>query len=437
MRRAYAIISLGAGLVAALATFTQPGCKSSAPQPATAPAARQPGVDPMLAVNTLVPAPPDFAARRIAAGQYPLPQYAKYLQGVKICLDPGHGGDADKRGWKRGPTGVREAEMNLRVAQYLRELLTRAGAEVQLTREADTDLDQAARAGVANAWGADILVSLHHNAMDNKPDVNYTTVWYHGEVDARPANLDLARYLCAGLYDTVTRTDITALPLKSDYLMYPPKNRSGPFSTTTASAPHEQKGPDPFANPHGTEGGFGVLRAARVTAALTETSFFTNPAEEQRLREPEYNLKEAYGLFLGLARYAAAGLPRAKLLYVAQGSGPFPTTVSSAPAGTGLLEVRAADLGKGPGPLCLVFELDDGLRSRKGWGAERQMILTDTIAVRIDGRRVPFEFRNEGYRLTIELPRGLVPGEHQVELQFQNMNKNSVLNPDHFIRVRE
>ena len=232
----------------------------------------------MLAVHTLIDAPPDFAVRRIESGDFPLPPYAKFLAGVTICLDPGHGGDADKRGFKRGPTGVREAEFNLRVANYLRELLTRAGAEVRSTREDNVNLSLEDRAAVANAWGADLFIALHHNAIDNKPEVNHTTVWYHNDVDFRPSDLDLARYLCQGLRDGLALPQITDVPLKSDQLMYP--------------------------------SGFGVLRAASVTAALSETSFFTNPEEEQRLRQPEYNLREAYGLFLGLAQYAAAGLPR-------------------------------------------------------------------------------------------------------------------------------
>jgi N-acetylmuramoyl-L-alanine amidase len=361
------------------------GCR--APQPA--PPTSQPAIDPMIAVDTLIDAPPDFAAQQIESGAYPLPPYAKFLAGVTICLDPGHGGDADKRGFKRGPTGVREAEVNLRVAKYLRELLTRAGAEVRLTREDDVELSLDERAAIANAWGADLFISLHHNAIDNKPQVNHTTVWYHNDVDYRPSNLDLARYLCQGLRDGLALPQITDMPLKSDQLMY--------------------------------ASGFGILRAANITAALTETSFFTNPEEEQRLRQPEYNLREAYGLFSGLAQYAAAGLPRAKLIEPADGI----VTLGN-----------EAGADEGSSDRVLVFELDDGLRGRKAWGWQRQMILTDSVAARVDGEYAPFDFTNEDYRLTVTLPADLEPGEHRVEVQFENLNKNSVLNPHFTVTVR-
>ena len=334
----------------------------------------------MLSVDTLIPAPADYAAARVGSGEYPIPPYAKYLAGVKICLNPGHGGDARKRAFKRGPSGVREAEMNLRVAKYLRSFLERVGAVVLVTREDDVELSYEQRARIATDWGADLFVSIHHNAIDNKPQVNYTTVWYHADVDYRPSNLDLARYLNGGLQERLALPQYATVPLKSDQLMY--------------------------------ENGFAVLLNATVTAALSESAFYTNPDEEQRLRQPAYNLREAHGLFLGLARYAAAGLPRAALMTPAGGI------------------ARAGET--------LIFELDDGLRGRKAWGHERTMILRDSIAVRISGRPAAYEFVDDGerYELRVRLPSDLDPGAYHVALQFQNMNKNSVLNPNFEIDVR-
>ncbi len=335
--------------------------------------------DPMLSVNTLHPAPADYALTRIGTDEYPIPLYAKFLEGVRICLDPGHGGDAHKRAFKRGPTGVREAEMNLRVAAYLRDFLEVVGARVKLTRTGDTDLSLEARADTADNWDADIFISLHHNAS-SRASANFTTVWYHAGVDFRPSNLDLARYLSEGLHDHFALSEITDVPLKSDQLMY--------------------------------ASGFGVLRYADTTAALTESSFFSNPEEEQRLRDPEYNLREAYALFVGLARYAASGLPRATLVEPADG-------------------VLSDDAN------AVLFELDDGLRARGSWGAERQMILSDTVAVRINGVLSPHEFEDagaDGYRLTALLPTDLPEDEVTVDVQFMNKNKNSVINPVFVLR---
>lgn len=335
-------------------------CRSERSQPSPPP---EP-IDPMVSVDTLLPEPDGFLDDHIDSDDFPIPPWARHLKGVKICLDPGHGGDADKRSFKRGPMGVREAEMNLRVAQYLKTLLEHAGAEVKLTRDADDDRTLKERADVANAWGADVFVSLHHNAFD-KPTVNYTTVWYHADIDDHPANLDLARYLCDALYDDFPQTTFTEVPLKSDQLMY--------------------------------ASGFGVLAAAHVTAALCESSFYTNPEEEQALRDPEHNFEEAYAMFMGLARYAHAGLPRVTLLSAQ--------------------------------PDLLVFQLDDGLRSRHAWGWERNMIFSDSIVVRIDGERAEHAFTPGDYRLFVPLRTPLATGSHEARVQFMNLYKNSVLEP--------
>ena len=62
--------------------------------------------------HTTIPAPP---TRR-------WPAEAIYLRDVRICLDPGHGGQAHRPGFKRGPTGFREAVANLRVALFFTRL---------------------------------------------------------------------------------------------------------------------------------------------------------------------------------------------------------------------------------------------------------------------------------------------------------------------------
>ncbi len=404
------------------------------PVPATAPAT-MPAGDPMLSVDTLLPeTEPDFAARRVGSERYPLPHYAKFLRGVRVCLDPGHGGDAHLRGFKRGPTGVREAEINLRVAQYLRALLVASGAEVKLTREGDYDLSLRERAKVAADWSADLFISIHHNAVGNSK-TNYTSIWYHADVDRRPSNLDLARYLCDGLYDHLPLEQLTDVPLKSDQLMYP--------------------------------GGFGVLASSSVTSALTEISFFTNPAEEQRLRDPEYNFREAYALYIGLARYAQSGLPRVRLIDPADGvvrlqrgddggrpiaadatvdaavaDAVAPADLSDAPQADVPLDAERSDAapesltGEAEGGwLVVTLQLDDGLRGRRAWGSERQMILSDSIAVRLEGELVDHVFTPGDYRLFVLLPGDLDPGEYRLDVQFMNKNKNSVLNPALTLRV--
>ena len=105
---------------------------------------------------------------------FAIPPYARYLEGIKICLDPGHGGLAHLPNYKRGPTGFREAEANLRVALYLSEFLTEVGAIVFMTRTNDSFVSISDRSEIANKNAVDFFISLHHNFFSN-PETNYTS----------------------------------------------------------------------------------------------------------------------------------------------------------------------------------------------------------------------------------------------------------------------
>ncbi len=307
---------------------------------------------------------------------FPIPPYARFLKGVKIVLDPGHVGQYDPGGeWKRGPTGLREAEVNLRVAQELRRFLREAGAEVTLTREVDRSPerpdpdDLESRAEVANAQQADLFLSIHHNAADS-PQANYTAVFYHGSLRDGGASLAAGRFILNGLQDALRLESHLECGLVSDGAL--------------------------------TSNGFAVLRAARVPAVLTEASFHTNPAEEQRLRDPEYNRREAYGMFLGLARWAQAGLPRVRV------------------------EAVRSRAKKSP-DLDVVLELDDGLSSRRGLGADQSHILKDTIVVHCAGKPLKYSFDPRKRQLTVTVPGSA--RQTPLYVSFQNIFGQPVLHP--------
>ena len=130
---------------------------------------------------------------------FEFPPYTRHLKEFKICLDPGHGGQGHVPDYKRGPTGVREAEVNLQVAFHLREMLQAVGATVIMTRVNDSYVSLPMRSQIASESDADFFISLHHNGIDN-PKVNYTSTWYHGDADDSRQSLDLARYVQQGVF---------------------------------------------------------------------------------------------------------------------------------------------------------------------------------------------------------------------------------------------
>jgi N-acetylmuramoyl-L-alanine amidase len=84
-----------------------------------------------------------------------------------VVIDPGHGGAQDGA---VSPTGLKEKDINLKVAQAAAGALTKAGARVVLTREGDATLSLPARVETARREGADIFVSVHHNSRPGNCD---------------------------------------------------------------------------------------------------------------------------------------------------------------------------------------------------------------------------------------------------------------------------
>lgn len=312
------------------------------------------------------------------------PTAAQTFGGVKICLDPGHGGDADQRGYKRGATGFRESVMNLEVAQFLRGWLEASGAEVVMTREDDSNPEGGSleyRGRLADRTGSDLFVSIHHNAV-SRPTANYMSVWYHARPGVPTAALDMARSICLALNDANRTAEQAHVGLYSDWLMYPPDAGEGHPEIirrdTMATVPS----------------GFGVLRHARVPACLIEASFYTNPAEELRLMDREYLRREAWGIYMGLHNYLWGGIPKIAL---AEGQ---PRAVA------------------GPRPT-IRLALDDGMH--EGWGRNSPpRVYLETISVYIDDERADILYRPTEAELRVTPRADLAPGEHGIRLRIQN-----------------
>lgn len=302
----------------------------------------------------------------------------KYLEDVTIVIDPGHGGEdggdtsKESAGYKAGPSGVKEAHMNLRVSLLLRKLLADAGANVILTREADDTLSLAERAEVANTArridggiGADLFISVHHNASSNR-ESNYSSVWYHGTVDNNEVELAVAESIAHALSRELRTQAGKTSPVLSSHLMY--------------------------------ASGFGVLRTCKVPAILLESSFYTVPAEEQRLRDAGYNLREAYAIYVGLCEWAYGGRPTQAM--------PIATRDGST--------IRFATT------------LNDGLP--QWWGSDRNRILTATVKATVDGAEVEQAYDSLTHQLNLTWTHDPspaidrdVPSEYVVTLHFANM----------------
>ncbi|MFQ5511286.1 MAG: N-acetylmuramoyl-L-alanine amidase [Candidatus Krumholzibacteriia bacterium] len=200
------------------------------------------------------------------------------LGGRRVLIDPGHGGHFMGT---LGQEGLQEARVNLGVSLYLWGLLREAGAEVHLTRSAERDFLTPADSSLAGELGVrvaivdslrpDILVSIHHNAQnDRDPRKNAVETYYRfGD----PASRDLAF--------AVHRHLIRNLGIESGEVR---------------------------------PGNYFILRNIDIPAILGEGSYLTHPEVEASLQLSEKQRLEAEAYFLGILEYFSRGVPKVERL---------------------------------------------------------------------------------------------------------------------------
>lgn len=142
-------------------------------------------------VQKIVNQPTDGRERAVGTG---LCVYGR-KNPMKVFIDVGHGGSDNGA----SANGMVEKNINLTVGLKLAELLRHNGFEVKLSRETDLFVDLAIRSQMANAWGAEIFISVHHNAGGGSMADGYQVIHAltTGE-DDRLAQLIGAEFLTIG-----------------------------------------------------------------------------------------------------------------------------------------------------------------------------------------------------------------------------------------------
>jgi N-acetylmuramoyl-L-alanine amidase len=200
------------------------------------------------------------------------------LKGKVICIDPGHGGTALTDSYRVGPTGEREEWINLRVSLLLQKMLKKKGAKVLITRTEDKEVSLPDRAKLALDNKADLFISIHHNATADS-SVNFPIIYFHGNASENVASVNFGKELAETLLKYL-HNHKTPVSLVSDFTIFP-------------------------------DAGASVLRNTYGTpAVLAEASFFTNPTEEQRLKQEVHNRNEAIAYTEAVVAFFSKPIPQ-------------------------------------------------------------------------------------------------------------------------------
>ncbi len=193
------------------------------------------------------------------------------LRGLKVTLDAGHGGqDSGTVGLEKK---VKEKDLNLAVTLALKAELVGAGAQVTLTRAGDhqvapedapADSELQSRVDIAERSGAQLFVSIHHNARANVSEgrVSHGTDVYYYQHHSR----GLAQAIAAPLAKAIGE----------------PRYR------------HLWRS-------------FHVVRQTKMPSVLVEVNYLSNPKlEAGMLARPDFPQKAARAIRLGMENFLRA-----------------------------------------------------------------------------------------------------------------------------------
>ncbi|NIK38132.1 N-acetylmuramoyl-L-alanine amidase [Xanthomonas arboricola] len=215
-----------------------------------------------------------------------------------VAIDPGHGGQDPGA---MGPTGKREKDVTLAVGRELaRQINATPGMKAYLTRDTDVFIPLPMRAQKARAAKADIFISIHADAAENRSATG-SSVYV---LSTKGASSQRARWLAdkenaADLVGGVRlqQTESTLANVLLDLA------QSGHMKASEDAAGHVLGGLKRIGNNHKPQlerANFAVLRTSDMPAMLVETAFISNPDEERRLIDPAYQRKIAAAVLDGI-----------------------------------------------------------------------------------------------------------------------------------------
>lgn len=134
----------------------------------------------------------------------------RLFSGKTIVVDPGHGGE-DIGG--RGYVSLMEKDVVLHMAKNLANILSRAGAEVVLTRSGDENISVEERFRIAREAGADAYIGIHTHSSADRSVEGAATLYASpdGEKLARFVQEELVRKIRAKDRGVSGQTDLAAL----------------------------------------------------------------------------------------------------------------------------------------------------------------------------------------------------------------------------------
>lgn len=182
-----------------------------------------------------------------------------------IVLDPGHGGD-DFGTHSSSKPRYHEKSLNLSTSFLVKTYLEQLGYKIVMTRKDDRFISLERRAELANELTPNIFVSIHYNSAPSKEAYGIEVFYYRTDEDKeRTAE---SKKLASSILKAVI----------------------GETKAKSRGVKH---------------GNFAVIRHTKMPAILIEAGFLTNDDEMQKIKDPAYMKKLAWGIAQGIDNFVS------------------------------------------------------------------------------------------------------------------------------------
>ncbi len=227
-----------------------------------------------------------------------VPQYARL---ITVAIDAGHGGEDPGA---LGANGSREKNITLALAKKLKQKIdAQENMRAVLIRDGDYFVPLGQRVVKARALKADMFMSIHADAFI-KPHARGSSVFALSENGATSV---AARWLAKRENEADLVGGIN-IDVKDPFLKRTLIDLSQTATINDSlklghAVLKEIGGVNTLHKPHVEQAGFAVLKAPDIPSILIETAFISNPEEEKRLNDPDYQDKLVDAIVDGVKRY--------------------------------------------------------------------------------------------------------------------------------------
>lgn len=217
-----------------------------------------------------------------------------------IVIDPGHGG---LETGARGPNGTLEKDITLAISLKLKEMIERRLAlRVVLTRDKDVDVSLENRAALANNNRADIFISIHANGAF-RPKAHGSETYFlslkaSDEEARRLAYLENNSPEFEKKIEEENQDQI--MMILWDMAQAAFLKQSSELAEIIQLELNKLLG---TANRGVKQAPFKVLTGVACPAVLVEVAFISNPEEEAKLKDENFQASVAEAIYQGLLNY--------------------------------------------------------------------------------------------------------------------------------------